>query len=293
VVSIPFDGKPEAAQPGTHLVNARFNSNGDTAFAGHFTKGGPGRKSPVCIDQGGNNRCCATFLSRFDAAAILVRIRVPGVTGRNVSAARAQQPRGFRPPSTSVERRPMLVLERKEILRREGRIRLRSVRSPRFRRRPATVRRNTFLRSFRRGGEDRGPVLRAGRRGPDRAHPACVSCGGSPALLSPGDGERNPRLLPASEGDGWETGPYGIPEPSIPAGVAPRLSGWDIVVVPGLAFDRRGIVSATGSGITTGFSEHFRRACRGSGSPGQASGFRKCRSTRGRTRPRAGDGRKG
>jgi len=58
----PSTGKPEAAQPGTHLVNARFNSNGDTAFAGALLLGGPGRKSPVCIDQGGNNRCCGDVL---------------------------------------------------------------------------------------------------------------------------------------------------------------------------------------------------------------------------------------
>ena len=47
-------------------------------------------------------------------------------------------------------------------------------------------------------------------------------------------------FYPHREGDGWETGPYGILEPSNPAGVEPRLSGWDIIVVPGLAFDRRG-----------------------------------------------------
>jgi len=47
-------------------------------------------------------------------------------------------------------------------------------------------------------------------------------------------------FYPHREGDGWETGPYGIPEPPNPAGVEPRLSGWNIVVVPGLAFDRRG-----------------------------------------------------
>ena len=47
-------------------------------------------------------------------------------------------------------------------------------------------------------------------------------------------------FYPHREGDGWETGPYGILEPASPAGVEPRLSGWDIIVVPGLAFDRRG-----------------------------------------------------
>lgn len=47
-------------------------------------------------------------------------------------------------------------------------------------------------------------------------------------------------FYPHREGDGWETGPYGILEPSIPAGAEPLKSGWDIIVVPGLAFDRRG-----------------------------------------------------
>ncbi len=47
-------------------------------------------------------------------------------------------------------------------------------------------------------------------------------------------------FYPHGDGDAWETGPYGIAEPSVPPGVEPRTSGWDIVVVPGLAFDRAG-----------------------------------------------------
>jgi len=271
-------------------VNARFNSNGDTAFAGALLLGRTRAEIAVCIDQGGNNRCCGDVLIAVRCGGNFCPNKGTGVTGRNVSAARAQPTRGFSPPSTSVERRPMLVLERKEILRRKAVSGFGSVRSPRFRRRPATVRRNTFSGSSARRG-DRGPVLRAGRRGPDRAHPACVSCGGSPALLSPGDGRGTLAFYPHREGTGGKRGRTESRAVD-PAGVAPRLSGWDIVVV-------RPRLRSAGNRLGHGFGYYDRflgtlpRACRGSGSPGQASGFRKCRSTRGTFPSRISDGRRG
>src|SRR5665647_2239109 len=80
---------------------------------------------PVCIDQGGYNRCCGD---------VLIAVRCGGNFCTNKGTRRhrpiryrsasAATPRFSPPPSTSVERRPMLVLERKEILRRESRIRL-------------------------------------------------------------------------------------------------------------------------------------------------------------------------
>src|SRR5674536_18891 len=87
---------------------------------------GPGRGMPVFIDQGGYHRCCGD---------VLIAVRCGGNFCSN-KGTRRHRPIRFRsasaaipwfslPPSTSVERRPMLVHERKAILRRESRIRLR------------------------------------------------------------------------------------------------------------------------------------------------------------------------
>ena len=135
----------------------------------------------------------------------------------------------------------MLVLERKEILRRESRIRLRERAESAVSAGAGDRAQEHFLREF---------PPRAGRI----AALYCALAGEVPtgrirsAYLAAGARLYYPRVTgrgtlafyPHREGDGWETGPYGIPEPPNPAGVAPRLSGWDIVVVPGLAFDRRG-----------------------------------------------------
>jgi 5-formyltetrahydrofolate cyclo-ligase len=60
-------------------------------------------------------------------------------------------------------------------------------------------------------------------------------------LYYPRVGE-NGRLvfLPHRDGDPWEEGPYGIPEPPRAPGRRPRVSGFGLVVVPGVAFDRGG-----------------------------------------------------
>lgn len=135
----------------------------------------------------------------------------------------------------------MLILERKEILRRESRIRLRERTEPS---RPAEA-----------GDRAQGHFLRAFPPLPGKTVALyCALPGEVPterirhAYLAAGARLYYPRVTgkgtlafyPHREGDGWEPGPYGISEPPIPAGVEPRLSGWDIVVVPGLAFDRRG-----------------------------------------------------
>src|SRR5512134_1710901 len=135
----------------------------------------------------------------------------------------------------------MPVEERKELLRREGRDRARL--------------RSAALGSLRAGERAQAHFLREfpPRRGMAVALYAAVP-GEVPtgrirsAYLAAGARLYYPRVtgkgtlgfFPHREGDGWETGPYGIPEPSNPAGGDPYDGGFDIVVVPGVAFDRRG-----------------------------------------------------
>jgi 5-formyltetrahydrofolate cyclo-ligase len=135
----------------------------------------------------------------------------------------------------------MLVLERKEILRKEGRIRLRERAASAVSAEAGDRAQEHFLREFppRSGIIAALYCARAGEVPTERIRYAYLAAGAR--LYYPRVVERRTLAFYAHrEGDGWETGPYGILEPSTPAGVPPRLSGWDIVVVPGLAFDRRG-----------------------------------------------------
>lgn len=135
----------------------------------------------------------------------------------------------------------MLVLERKEILRRQSRIRLRERAASPYPAEACDRAQEHFLREF----PPRAGMVVALYRALDREVPTGRI---RDAYLAAGARLFYPRVTaagtlafyPHREGDGWEAGPYGIPEPPIPPGVEPRQSGWDIVAVPGLAFDRRG-----------------------------------------------------
>lgn len=135
----------------------------------------------------------------------------------------------------------MLVVERKEILRREGRIRLRERAESACSATADDRAQDRFLREFPPQAGRAVALYRAlaGEIPTERIRRAYLSAG-SRLYYPRVAGKGTLAFYPHREGDGWETGPYGILEPSVPAGVEPLLSGWDIVVVPGLAFDRRG-----------------------------------------------------
>ncbi|MFA6149169.1 MAG: 5-formyltetrahydrofolate cyclo-ligase [bacterium] len=135
----------------------------------------------------------------------------------------------------------MLALERKEILRREGRIRLRERTGSAYSAEAGDRAQGHFLREFppRAGMSVALYCALAGEVPTERIRRAYLAAGAR--LYYPRvTGEKTLAFYPHREGDGWETGPYGICEPPTPAGIEPRISGWDIVVVPGLAFDRLG-----------------------------------------------------
>ena len=135
----------------------------------------------------------------------------------------------------------MLVLERKEILRKEGRIRLRERAEAAYSAEVGDRVQEHFLREYppRAGIAAALYCALAGEVPTERIRHAYLAAGAR--LYYPRVAGRGTlAFYPHREGDAWETGPYGINEPLIPAGVEPRLSGWDIIVIPGLVFDRRG-----------------------------------------------------
>lgn len=135
----------------------------------------------------------------------------------------------------------MHVLERKEMLRSEGRVRLRERAKSARAAEAGDQAQEHFLREFPPREGMVAALYRAlpGEVPTERIRHAYLAAGAR--LYYPRvTGRGALAFYPHREGDGWETGPYGIPEPSIPTGAPRRRSGWDIIVVPGLAFDRRG-----------------------------------------------------
>lgn len=135
----------------------------------------------------------------------------------------------------------MLVLERKAILRKEDRARIRGRAESASSARAAVIAQEHFLREFppRSGMAAALYCAVPGEVQTERIRHAYLAAGAR--LYYPRVAGRGTlAFYPHREGDGWETGPYGIPEPANPGGDKPRRGGWDIVVVPGVAFDRRG-----------------------------------------------------
>jgi 5-formyltetrahydrofolate cyclo-ligase len=135
----------------------------------------------------------------------------------------------------------MSVLERKEILRRESRIRLRARAASAPPAEAGDRAQENFLRAFPPKAGWNAALYRAlpGEVSTERIRSAYLSAG--VLLYYPRvTGKGTIAFFPHREGDAWEPGPYGIPEPSNPTGIDPRTTGWDVIVVPGLAFDRRG-----------------------------------------------------
>jgi 5-formyltetrahydrofolate cyclo-ligase len=135
----------------------------------------------------------------------------------------------------------MFVLERKETLRRECRIRLRERAAPGHPAGAGDRVQEYFLHAFPPGPGMAVALYNAmaGEVPTARIRSAYIAAGAR--LFYPRVTEgRTLAFYPHREGDGWENGPYGILEPCVPAGVEPRLTGWDIIVVPGLAFDPGG-----------------------------------------------------
>ena len=73
----------------------------------------------------------------------------------------------------------------------------------------------------------------------EKIREACLAAGTEvyfPCVTGPGE----IAFFPYRAGDPWVKGAYGIPEPVRPSGAPPKQDDFNVVLVPGLAFDRTG-----------------------------------------------------
>ncbi|HZW35776.1 MAG: 5-formyltetrahydrofolate cyclo-ligase [Deltaproteobacteria bacterium] len=135
----------------------------------------------------------------------------------------------------------MLVAERKAQLRRTERNRMRSCARKEALADASVAAQERLLAAFPPKAGRRVALYAAvgGEVGTERIRTACLAAGALPfypRIMEDG----NLSFYPDGGESDWERGRYGLLEPKVPPGVAGLRGGFDLVVVPGVAFDSRG-----------------------------------------------------
>ena len=134
-----------------------------------------------------------------------------------------------------------MISERKAELRRAARKRSRSIEGGKGMAERSQAVQNRFLSAFppRRGGRLALYMAVAGEVGTDLIRTVCLAAGMS--LFYPRVMENGSLLFyPDGGSDGWVRGKYGLLEPRVTPGMEGIRNGFDLVVVPGVAFDSMG-----------------------------------------------------